>query len=79
MDMIMDNMKKNKENNTGKQTCEFLCKIHDTDLGVFLVCLDENPEKCKFSLSYGYRYLCKWQLIYTSLVTEDSGIQKRQL
>ena len=35
-----------------------LCKAKDIGLESFIDCLEENPETCVFSLSFGYSYLC---------------------
>lgn len=75
--MIMNNTHKNDEINDKKQTCNVLCKILDIGLGLVLVCLEEKPEKCTFSLSFGHRHLCKLQLLYTSLSITETGIQRR--
>ncbi|MEW6584015.1 MAG: hypothetical protein AB1442_00215 [Nitrospirota bacterium] len=35
------------------------CKARDIGLDSFLLCLEENPRMCKFSLAFGGRYFCK--------------------
>jgi hypothetical protein len=39
-----------------------LCKAQDIGMESFLVCLDKNPQKCKFSFSFGFKYFCKCPL-----------------
>ena len=56
--------------------CNILCKVHTIGLGLFIVCSGENPEQCIYSLSFGYRYLCKWQLVYSSLKAIEIGLKK---
>jgi hypothetical protein len=54
--------------------CNIFCKVHAISLGLFLVCSEEKPEKCIYSLSFGYGYLCRWQLIYASLKSAGTGL-----
>ncbi len=37
---------------------EDLCRARDVGLESYIKCLKENPEKCVFSLSFGYSYFC---------------------
>lgn len=39
-----------------------LCKAQDIGIDTFLECLEENPQDCKFSLSFGFGYFCKCPL-----------------
>ncbi len=40
-----------------------LCKARDVGIKTFLVCLEENPQKCKFSVSFGrHSYFCQCPL-----------------
>ena len=41
---------------------EALCKARDIGQESFLECLEENPQECKFSLSFGYSYFCQCPL-----------------
>ena len=41
---------------------ENICKAKDIGLKLFLVCLEENPQTCHFSLSFGKEYYCKCPL-----------------
>ncbi|MFC1476579.1 hypothetical protein ACFL5S_01290, partial [Fibrobacterota bacterium] len=35
-----------------------LCKAEDIGLETFLVCLEENPSDCNFSMPFGDAYFC---------------------
>lgn len=59
---IVGKMKCEKNFNCYKSGFEILCKGKDIGLETFLECLEKNPDKCKFSLSYGKVYLCKCPL-----------------
>ena len=39
-----------------------LCKAKDIGLGTYLECLDNDAQKCIFSLPWGDSYLCKCPL-----------------
>ena len=39
-----------------------LCKAKDIGMESFLVCLEKNPQKCKFSFAFGFKYFCKCPL-----------------
>jgi hypothetical protein len=41
---------------------ETLCKAEDVGLESFLICLDLDPRKCKFSRSWRMGYLCECPL-----------------
>ena len=43
---------------------EGICKAEDAGLDGFAYCLEEaeDAQRCRFSLSFGYRYLCKCRL-----------------
>jgi hypothetical protein len=43
---------------------ENVCKAEDAGLDGFAYCLEEadDAQRCQFSLSFGYRYLCKCRL-----------------
>ncbi len=46
---------------------ETLCKAKDFGLDNYLDCLEPNPHKCKFALSFGNGHLCQCPLrIYLS-------------
>jgi len=38
-----------------------ICKARTTDLENLLECLEDNPEKCTFSMAFGGTYFCKCQ------------------
>ncbi len=35
------------------------CKTEDIGLESFLICLENKPKKCMFSITFGDRYFCK--------------------
>jgi len=39
-----------------------ICNAKDIGMESFLVCLEKNPSKCKFSFSFGFKYFCKCPL-----------------
>ena len=39
-----------------------VCKAKDIGIQSFLVCLEEDPQRCKFALSFGDSYLCQCPL-----------------
>jgi len=43
---------------------ENVCKAQDAGLDGFAYCLEDagDAQRCQFSLSFGYRYLCKCRL-----------------
>jgi hypothetical protein len=45
-----------------KSGSEKLCKARDFGMEEYIDCLEENPEKCEFSLPFGEGYLCKCAL-----------------
>ena len=76
MDMKM-NDHRDYEDKEQRKKCKVLYTVPDTGSGLFLKCTEEEPEKCAFSLSFGYSYLCKIQLIYTSLSITETGMQDK--
>jgi len=38
---------------------EILCKAKDFGVDSYLECLESDPQKCSFALSFGYGYLCQ--------------------
>ena len=70
---IENSYKKNIEKIISKMQCtkdikcyesnfENLCKAEDRGLSYFLVCLEEKPQNCSFSLFFGKEYYCKCPL-----------------
>jgi hypothetical protein len=43
---------------------ENLCKASNIGVELFLECLEETPQKCKFSVTIGRLYLCECPLRY---------------
>jgi hypothetical protein len=59
---IIGGMKCPKDFKCYKSGFETLCKSKDIGLKVYLVCLEEEPGDCKFSISFGRGYYCKCPL-----------------
>ncbi len=59
---IIGQMKCPKDFRCWKSGLEVLCKARDIGQESFLECLEENPQECKFSLSFGYSYFCQCPL-----------------
>jgi len=59
---IIGGMKCPRDFKCYKSGFENLCKAKDIGIESFLKCLEENPQECKFSLSFGYSYLCQCPL-----------------
>jgi hypothetical protein len=45
-----------------KSGLEALCKAKDIGIESLLLCLEEDPRKCNFSLDLGSRYICECPL-----------------
>jgi hypothetical protein len=56
---IIDKTECPKDFRCYKSGFEVLCKAKDIGLDSFLVCLDEDPPDCTFSLTYGKKYFCQ--------------------
>jgi hypothetical protein len=59
---IIDGMKCPKDFKCCKPGVDALCKAEDIGLESYLRCLEEDPEACKFSLSFGNASLCRCPL-----------------
>lgn len=59
---IIGQMKCPKDFRCWKSGLEVLCKARDIGQESFLECLEENPQECKFPLSFGYSYFCQCPL-----------------
>lgn len=59
---IIGQMKCPKDFRCWKSGLAVLCKARDIGQESFLECLEENPQECKFSLSFGYSYFCQCPL-----------------
>ena len=77
MDKKMDHTNKKEETDNKRKQCKVLCKVPDIDLGSFIGCKEEQPEKCTFSLSFGHGYLCKLQLYHTALSISQTGLHNK--
>lgn len=49
----------NKEDNYFLRKSKISCKTEDIGLESFLICLENKPQKCLFSIPFGNRYFCK--------------------
>jgi hypothetical protein len=58
---IIDGMKCPKDFRCYKSGLEVLCKAKNVGDGLFLLCLEEHPKKCKF-VAVDHGYLCKCPL-----------------
>ncbi len=61
---IIGGMKCPRDFECYKSGFEDLCKAKDIGIESFLECLEKNPQECKFSVDYGYGYLCRCPLRY---------------
>jgi hypothetical protein len=59
---IIGGMKCPKDFICYKSGFEVLCRAEDVGIGTLVVCLEENPRKCKFSLPRLPLYICKCPL-----------------
>lgn len=59
---IIGGMKCPKDFKCYKSGFENLCKAKDFGIKSYLECLEKNPQYCKFSLSFGYSYICQYPL-----------------
>ena len=49
-----------------------LCKARDVDLEEFLVCLEEHPKECTFSIQFGGAFFCQCPLrVYLAKNSEE--------
>ena len=44
---------------------DFSCRVLDIGLESYVVCLEDHPNACSFSLSFGSRFFCKNRLCVT--------------
>ena len=59
---IIDGIKCPKDFECYKSGYDNLCKAEDIGIESFLVCLEEDPVSCKFSIPYGDAYFCQCPL-----------------
>ena len=64
IEKIIGGMKCPKDFICYKSGFEDLCKAKDIGIESFLKCLEENPQKCLFSLTFGFGYVCQCPLRY---------------
>lgn len=67
MEEIKSEMECPKNFKCYEMSFENLCKAKDIGLKTYLECLEEKPQECKFSMSFGYSYFCQCPLrVYIS-------------
>jgi len=49
------------------------CNAKEINMKGFLECLEENPQSCKFSMSFGYSYFCQCPLCYYIITNKLKG------
>ena len=58
IEKIINEMECPKDFTCYKSGFNNLCRAKDIGLESFIECLEENPNGCTFSLSFGYSHLC---------------------
>jgi hypothetical protein len=56
---IISHLKCPKDFTCKKSGFKVLCKARDIGIQSFLLCLEEDPPKCKFSLALEREYICE--------------------
>lgn len=64
LEEIIDGMECPKDFVCYRSGFENLCRAKDVGVELFLECLEETPENCKFSIMIGHSYLCQCPLRY---------------
>jgi hypothetical protein len=59
---IIGEMQCPKDFNCYKSGLKVLCKAKDIGLDSYLECMEVYPQKCPFSVPFGYSHLCKCPL-----------------
>ena len=59
---IMNGFKCPCDFNCYKSGFKDLCKAEDIGIESFLVCLEDDPSECKFSIPFGDAYFCECPL-----------------
>ena len=59
---IINQFKCPKDFKCYKSHFEALCKAKDIGLETFLECMEVHPQKCPFSVAFGYSHFCKCPL-----------------
>lgn len=62
IDKIIGGIECPKDFKCCKSGLEKLCMARDIGIESFLECLERDPQKCKFSFSFGLSYLCQCPL-----------------
>jgi len=56
---IMSGLKCEKNYICANSQFELLCEAEDIGLDNYLSCLESDPQRCNFSLSFGDSYMCQ--------------------
>jgi len=64
IESIIGQMKCPKDFRCYKSGFKKLCKARDFGIENYLECLEENPQECKFAMSFGAMFICKCPLRY---------------
>ena len=59
---IVNGLKCPKDFKCYKSGFKDLCKAEDIGIESFLVCLEEDPSECQFSIPFGEAYFCECPL-----------------
>jgi hypothetical protein len=81
MDTNANDNSKLKDLNKTLHAFNIRCKVKDIGLNSFLLCLEDNPKLCVYSLSYGDSYFCKCPLLCASVnkkVDEQLMVKQRR-
>ena len=71
---IIGQMKCPKDFSCYRSGFKELCKAKDIGIEGYLECLEKNPMKCKFAMSFGVLFVCKCPLRY--YLAQNSEHQK---
>ncbi|MFW9917682.1 MAG: hypothetical protein ACFFGZ_18925 [Candidatus Thorarchaeota archaeon] len=62
LEEIIGKMQCPKDFKCYKSGLKVLCKAKDIGLETYLECMEVYPQKCPFSVAFGYSYFCKCPL-----------------
>jgi len=55
---IIDGLKCPKDFRCYRLGLEYLCKAKDIGMESFLICSEEDPQQCRFAMSFGTSFFC---------------------
>ena len=75
--IMVQGTQKEKDALEREQACDrkwhdLSCRVLDIGLESFVVCLEEQPNVCAFSLSFGSKFFCKNRLCVTGAKRQSS-------